>query len=184
MDIGSLLLIAAVILLVGVFVSRPFFEGRRPQMGAIFLAAEEKEHLRSSLMAERDRVLNALQELDFDHTLGKIPEEEYPQQRAALLKEGADMLRQLDAIQEEVHAQSVEERVEAAVAARRADAVHRGTPAPAFAAASGPLADDKLEHMIAERRNHQHEGAAGFCPSCGKPVQKSDQFCPKCGKRL
>ena len=34
----------------------------------------EEEHELSSLMAERERVINSLQELDFDFKLGKIPE--------------------------------------------------------------------------------------------------------------
>ena len=34
-------------------------------------------------MAERDRVINSLQELDFDFKLGKIPEEDYPVQRSS-----------------------------------------------------------------------------------------------------
>ena len=38
----------------------------------------EEEHELSALMAERDRVINSLQELDFDFKLGKIPEEDYP----------------------------------------------------------------------------------------------------------
>ena len=32
--------------------------------------------------ADRDRILNTLYELDFDYDLGKIPEEDYQQQRA------------------------------------------------------------------------------------------------------
>ena len=50
-------------------------------------------------MAERDRVINSLQELDFDFKLGKIPDEDYPAQRAELLQKGADILRKLDALQ-------------------------------------------------------------------------------------
>ena len=49
-----------------------------------------------ALLAERDRVVNALQELDFDFNLNKIPSEDYPVQRAALLQKGADILKKLD----------------------------------------------------------------------------------------
>ena len=41
-------------------------------------------------------MLTALSELDFDYTLGKIPEEDYPVQRTVLLQKGAGLLRQLD----------------------------------------------------------------------------------------
>ena len=51
------------------------------------------------LLANRENALNALQELDFDFKLGKIPAEEYSIQRASLLQMGAEVLRRLDEIQ-------------------------------------------------------------------------------------
>jgi predicted amidophosphoribosyltransferase len=41
-----------------------------------------------------------------------------------------------------------------------------------------------MEALIASRRRERPEKAAGFCPRCGKPVQKLDRFCPKCGTAL
>lgn len=40
----------------------------------------------------------------------------------------------------------------------------------------------EIEQMIHSRRMERSEQTAGFCPKCGKPVQKSDQFCPTCGE--
>lgn len=42
--------------------------------------------------------------------------------------------------------------------------------------------DREIEEMIHKRRKAREEQTAGFCPKCGKPVQKSDQFCPSCGE--
>jgi len=42
--------------------------------------------------------------------------------------------------------------------------------------------DREIEEMIHKRRKVREEQTAGFCPKCGKPVQKSDQFCPSCGE--
>ena len=95
MDIGSIFLILALLILVALFISRPFFES--PPVKTEGLTIQE-EHDYSSLMAERDRILNALQELDFDHVLGKIPDEDYPPQRALLLQKGTEVLKQLDKI--------------------------------------------------------------------------------------
>jgi hypothetical protein len=78
MDLGSVFLILALTILVGLFVSRPFFERQKAIPNG---KTSSLDHDRSALLAERDRVLNALKELDFDHTLGKIPEDEYPEQR-------------------------------------------------------------------------------------------------------
>lgn len=180
MDIGSIFLILALLILVIIFVSRPLFDRER-----LVTADREEDHTFSHLMAERDRILNALQELDFDHTLGKIPDDDYPSQRAVLLQRGARVLRNLDEIQAQESEDDLEERIEAAIAARRADAVARKeTKTEPVMAMAGASADDELELMISNRRRARQEKSAGFCSQCGGPVQKSDRFCPKCGNSL
>ena len=184
MDIGSILLILALFILVALFIARPLLDHKqsrgRAMQGEPKVSAQvtTEEQAYFTLLAERDRVLNALQELDFDYTLGKIPEEDYPGQRAGLVQRGATILRQIDAItQEEVT--SAEARLEAAIAARRITAEQK-VPEPNGVS----QADDPLEAMIAARRRSQAkaEKAAGFCARCGNPLQKSDRFCPKCGE--
>lgn len=202
--IGSILLILALGLFTAVFVARPFLSRTRATSPAARQAqqqAHQLEHQHSSLLAERDRTLNALQELDFDYALGKVPEEEYPAMRAELMTKGASVLRALDAFETSelgLPARvSAEERLEQAVAARRADAVSRQTRSErvreevALEAAGGPggavkaaRKPDPVEDMIASRKRSREESAAGFCPGCGKPVQKSDKFCSKCGRTL
>lgn len=172
MDIGSVFLILALLLLVGLFVSRPLFERK-----AVAVSREEHEH--SHLMAERDRILNALQELDFDHELGKIPESDYPAQRAALLQRGADILRQLDQYGHEASSERWEEQIESAIATRRR---HAGQPDKLHSTPT--QADDDLESLIAARRRSRQEKTAGFCSQCGRAVQVSDKFCPNCGSGL
>jgi hypothetical protein len=184
MEIGSIFLILALLLLVGLFVSRPFFNKNQARL---FSAPDQSDHERSALLAERDRVLTALWELDFDYTLGKIPEEDYSPQRAALLHKGANLLRQLDALQPgEDAGVDAEARLEATIAARRvstgaivADGPAGLVAAPAVIAAQ----DDEFEVLLANRRRVRQEKAAGFCPQCGQPIQKSDRFCPKCGAK-
>lgn len=177
MDIGSIFLVLGLLILVVLFISRPLFERTAT-------VVSQEEHELSSLLAERDRILTALQELDFDHTLGKIPEEDYPSMRTALLQQGADVLRKLDAYGSEVAESDVEARIEAAVAARRADARRLSPAAGNGGGARVAEADDDLEVLLANRRRARSEKSAGFCPKCGGPVQKSDRFCPKCGKTL
>ncbi|NLG96154.1 MAG: zinc ribbon domain-containing protein [Chloroflexi bacterium] len=178
--IGSLFLILALALLVALFVARPFlFRGAQTGKEDV-QHAREQDHLRSSLLAERDRVLTALQELDFDYSMGKIPEEDYPEQRAELMTRGAAVLRRLDELQpESAQHDPVEARIEAAVAARRADAAVN-----AAAGTTAATAEDELEELIASRKRARQEKAAGFCPGCGRPVQKSDKFCARCGRAL
>ena len=157
----------AVLVLVAMYLYAPFTNRRARRV-------TEEEHETSTLLAERDRVINSLQELDFDHNLGKIPDEDYPNQRANLLQKGAEILRRLDEIAPGSTQEDKEKSIERAVAARRADA----------SAAKPELSDDDLESMISSRRRGRKERSAGFCPKCGKPVMVTDRFCPSCGKSL
>jgi len=170
MELGSLFLVLAVVVIVGVYLYAPFTTHARHAR-----RAESNEV--SVLKAERDRVINSLQELDFDFNLGKIPAGEYPDQRASLLQKGADILRKLDELAP-VSSSSInaESRIEKATAAGRADA---GSKSPVFTDS-----DDELESMIVARRKQHGSKSAGFCPKCGKPVLVSDKFCPSCGKSL
>jgi hypothetical protein len=172
MDIGSIFLILALFLLVGVFISRPFIERNVRLVG-------EENRTRSALLAERDRILNALQELDFDHALGKIPEPDYPVQRASLLQRGAQVLREIDTLEGETQSRDdTGGRLEAVIEARRAEVSGE------FVASQGARADDDIETLIAARRRVRQGKAAGFCPKCGGPIRKTDQFCSRCGATL
>lgn len=175
MDIGSFFLILALLILVGLFVSRPFFEKKAT-------AVTRQEHDLSALLAEKDRTLTALQELEFDFVLGKIPEEDYPAQRALLVQRGADVLRRLDGLHGQVNLEKAEDRLEAVVAARR---VAQPTGAVASVGnGSGNHPDDQVEALIAVRRRNRQEKAGGFCHQCGGSLQQSDRFCPKCGAEI
>jgi len=193
MDVPSIFLILAVALLVGVFISRPFVNRHSATEELIRPAAEVSEIRRSSLLAERDRILVALQDLEFDFTLGKIPAENYPLQRTELLTNGAAVLRQLDELAGTTATSSAESRLEAVVAARRADAmvlahqpeaVAAGFPAPVGVRRAPAAGEDDIETMVAARRQARQEKAGGFCPKCGRPVAKSDKFCSRCGAIL
>ena len=171
MEIGSVFLVLAVVLGVGIYVTQPFLERRGRKITA-------EAHELSALMAERERVVNALQELDFDYNLRKIPAEDYPVQRAELLQKGAEILKQLDTLSpasQPASNRKAADRIESAVAARRADL------------SNAPIIvrdDDDVEALIASRRKVRKEKSGGFCPRCGKPVLVSDRFCPHCGKSI
>ena len=160
MDIGSIFLILALFLLTALYVARPLFERRS-------LAVSQEEQDLSALLAERDRILSALSELDFDHALGKIPEADYPVHRKQLLQRGAAILRQLDEYQKGAHA-DFRDRLELS----QNDAVESAQ------------ADDPIEALIAARRRSRQDPSGGFCPQCGGAVARSDRFCPKCGEPL
>ena len=174
MDIGSLFLVLALFILVGFFISRPFFERKSA-------AVTKQEHDLSALLAEKERTLTAIQELEMDFGLGKIPEDEYPVQRSQLLQHGADVLEQLDALQGQGFNQGSNKDLETAVAAGRISGAEAST---ANGNGNGAHPDDPLEALIAYRRRSRQGKAAGFCYKCGSPLQQSDRFCPKCGTAI
>ncbi len=169
MDIGAVILILAVLILIVVFISAPFMKKQRKQV--------QEDHEISSLLAENERILNALQEMDFDNKLGKIPSEDYPGMRKALMQKGVSILQQLDEYQQTSNPQEAEKFIEATIASRRVDSTMESNP-------EGVEADEELEALIAKRRNSQKAKSAGFCPKCGNPILMSDTFCPKCGNTL
>lgn len=168
MDIGSIFLILGLLLLVALFIGQPLMKRNATLVSVV-------EHEYSTLLAERDRIINTLQELDFDHTLGKIPEEVYPSQRALLLQQGAAVLREIDEYHGESDQENIQIRIEAAIDSLRADAKEPQDTR---------LEDDELESLIALRRRSRKGRSGGFCPQCGNALQLSDKFCPKCGASL
>ena len=159
MELGAIFLLLGVLVIVVMFVAQPFAEHWRVKA--------QSGHEISSLLAERERALNAMQELDFDYGLGKVPAEEYSTQRTVLLQKGADVLRRLDEIQG-AQISPTEEPIEPATAEQ-----------PSLL-----LSDEDLEDLIAKRRAARQQKTAGFCPKCGKPILQSDQFCPSCGQAV
>lgn len=168
MDLGAIFLSLAVLVLVGLFIYNPFLQKEQ----AVDVSGQDI----SGLLAERERILNALQELDFDNTLGKIPGEDYPLMRKTLMQQGVTTLRQLDELQKSVSVRDEEEILEAAIATHRVDS------------GDNKVADDEvdedIEAMIAKRRAAKSSRSAGFCAKCGQPILVADTFCPKCGNPL
>ncbi len=157
MDLAAILVLIALLLVITLYLVTPLLGNRSPR-------SPQETQAVSSLLAERERLLNALQELDFDFQLGKVPAEDYPAQRADLLQKGADILKQLDAL------------APSRPPARSPEARAAGT--------QSALNDDEIESMLAARRKARTSKSAGFCPRCGKPVLTTDKFCPNCGKSL
>jgi hypothetical protein len=161
MEPAAIFLLLIVLAIIVLFVTRPFFERRR-------VRDAESGHEFSFLLAERERLLTALQELEFDQALGKIPAEDYPAERATLLHKGAEVLHQLDNLTPGIPIQTGKKSLRSVSA-----------PTPAV-----PLSGEDLEDLLAKRRIARKDKTAGFCPKCGKPVLQSDVFCPFCGSTL
>ena len=165
MQLVSIFLALGIAVFVALYLYAPFRDRRARRV-------TPEEHELSALLAERERALSALQELDFDYKLGKVPEEDYPIQRANLLQKGAEILKRLDELVPQKARDSKDADMERAIASRR-----RKT-------AASNLTDDDIESMIVNRRKGRKMKTARFCPKCGKAVMVSDKFCTSCGKVL
>ena len=181
MDLGSLLLGLALLLLVAFIVARPILE-RRDMPDQEISRADQ-------LVAERESLLAALRDLDFDHATGKISDEDYTPQRAQFVAQGVAILKHLDALGPALpeHAVSAEDEIERAVAARRRSSLERRATPAARAVQS---ADDLIEAAVAARRKPapaQRPAPAPdgvTCSNCGALAKPGDRFCPKCGRVL
>jgi double zinc ribbon protein len=188
MDFGSLLLGFALLLLVGFVVARPLLEPHP--------APEKGISPADRLAAQRDSLLTALRDLDFDHATGKIGDDDYAPQRAQLVAQGVVVLKQLDALRPAMPqpAPNAADAVERAVAARRRPASDErrslaeegARPAPRTAQS----ADDRIEADVAARRKPasapRPAPALGgtTCANCGTRARPDDRFCPTCGAAL
>jgi hypothetical protein len=169
MDFGSVFVFLALLLLVGLYVSRPLFEKRSTALTPI-------EHQVSSLLAERDRVLDSIRELDMDYSMGKITPEDYRSQRAVMLQRGAEILRQLDGLMPEANLEVSESFPEAESVPQPA-----GLAQPSSLAVSSRDFNYDLENLVSARRQYKSVKAAGFCHQCGNPIHQQDRFCSRCG---
>jgi hypothetical protein len=148
MDIVSLLIILALALMAGAYIANPLLSQSR-------IAIEPGDRGISSLQAERDRALTALEELDMDHAMGKIGGEDYQDRRMELLAQGAGALRALDELYAEEAGSSSAEDLDAA-----------------------------LEAAVARLRATARHPVATNCPRCGEEIKERDVFCARCGEPL
>jgi hypothetical protein len=195
MDIGSILLGVAVLVLAAFLISQPLLDRGQQRAKTLSEADRLREH--------RDQLLVTLRDLDFDHASGKIQDEDYNPLRAKLVAEGAAVLKQLDELRPAA-SDRLESQLEQAIAARRqrpvaavapaapaddlerAIAARRRGTAPAAGPTSPAPADD-IEQAIAARRKVRpaaESGAKIYCPQCGQAALAGDKFCAKCGAKL
>lgn len=147
----GLLVILAIII---IFITRPFIKDIRDAN------VNNKEF--SVLLAEKENLLTLLRELDFDYSLGKIPEDDYPLQRVELVKRSALVMEELDAL------------MATSSKFNTTQGKHAGKA----------FTDEEIENLISIRRSKRAEQTRGFCPKCGKAIFRSDKYCPGCGNSL
>jgi NADH pyrophosphatase NudC (nudix superfamily) len=178
MTTGSILLGLALVVIVGLYVARPLLAPK--------VDSRPKKSIYNDLLANKEFYLIQIKSLELDYSTGKIPEEEYQQQRAALVAEAAATLKRIDEIeaaatqtdpQPEANLapispeMDVDADIEAAVSRLR-HSHHAPAPPGLERGLAAPVA------LSAERSEPK------FCPQCGQATDLGDKFCVNCGTKI
>ncbi len=154
MEFGSILIFMAILLPVIAYLAQPIMTGQG-------VAVSKRDQRLSWLEAERERLLAYIQEMDMDYSMGKMPPEDYEAERSLKLSQGADILRQIDAL--------TGKRGEKE--SRAADLVERSL-------------ESELEARVATMRKVKEGKVTQFCPQCGGEIYDADRFCSACGAEV
>jgi hypothetical protein len=162
MDLATVLVLAAMLILTAAFIARPLAAGEGQAVG-------ESERRLSALAAKQDQILAFLSELDADFAMGKILPEDHQQQRSEWLTRGAGVLKEIDELRAVPERSALEAHLEEEVARLRAGLRGETTDLEA-----------RLESEVAHLRGRLG-ATSGFCGNCGRPLISGDRFCSHCG---
>ena len=163
MDLATVVVLAAMLILTAAFIARPLAAGEGQAVG-------ESERRLSALAARQDQILAFLSELDADFAMGKILPEDHQQQRSEWLTRGVGVLQEIDQLREVPEQSALEAHLEEEVARLRAGP-------------GGETTSDleaRLESEVARLRGGLG-ATSGFCGNCGRPLASGDRFCSNCG---
>lgn len=144
MPLGTYLLALAVFLVLGLVIALPLFDRKRP--------AVKPMSRREALQQERQDIIRAIRELDFDHRTGKINDDDYKRVREEYVQRGAAVLRELNTLEEV----DVDEVIETKVAALR-------------------KTHDAVDAKHCPKCNSIVSDTDKFCPQCGHALQPARQ---------
>mgnify|MGYP001195538496 CR=1 FL=1 len=151
MSFPAVVVLIFVFLLSGIVIMRPFLE----DMDGESLPQEVYPEL-DSLLAEKERLLSAIEELDRDHQLSRISDDDYSNSRERLVHQTARVFQKLDQIQLPVE---------------------KTTPGT-------EIIDKELAGYIESGWKEIDLAGERTCASCGSQVAENDRFCRNCGTEL
>lgn len=123
------------------------------------------------LLARKDSTLRALKDLEFDHQVGKLSNEDYTRFYDRLSRQAVALIGQIEKVTPQISV--LDEAVEAEIAKRRRVLTGRnGATKPVVAA---PVAAGTLAASAGDG------ATATFCTECGIRLQPGFKFCANCG---
>ncbi len=148
----------------------------------------------TDLLGRKDAVMAAIKDLEFDHKVGKLSEEDYRRYDQRLRRQAIGLIQQIEQVAPQ--STSLDAALEAEIAHRRKVQAERPVPAapapsPAAAPVAAPVAAASPAHPeappLAPARSAAGNGApalaAGvrFCTHCGGRLEPQHRFCAQCG---
>ena len=123
----------------------------------------------TELLSRKDGVLTAIKDLEFDHQVGKLSEEDYQRFNFRLRQQAVGYLQQIDKLAPQ--SAQLDDALEVEIARQRkirtgqvaANGKGAAAAAPATVSVSTP------------------EAAVRFCTACGQPLAPNHKFCANCG---
>lgn len=136
----------------------------------------------NELLTEKETLLAAIKEIDFDYKTGKLSDEDYQELQEAYKSKALSVMEEIDRRENELGL-ALEAEVEKEIEASRKKKKSTQT----LKVMKGELHCPKCSNL--------YYGGDKFCPSCGHVVQllcqscghtleKTDRYCPNCGKTL
>ncbi len=150
MTIGSILLVVALLMLVGLYLVRPFLKKEDE--------AERPFTQRERLLNEKEAILAEIQQTDFDFETGKIPADAHERERTLLMAQAADVLRRID--EYDAQPDPVDTEIEAAVAQMR----QQETPVTTVTPTAVPA---NRQGKFCPQCGSPIDAGDKFCTSCG-----------------
>jgi photosystem II stability/assembly factor-like uncharacterized protein len=108
---------------------------------------------------QRTLTIEALRDLEFEHRLGNLTDEDYLRLKERYTRRAISLLQQAESADK-----AIDDDIELAVRALRGTVPLRAGSAPRVAAATGAAS------------------AAAACAYCGRALGPEDRFCPSCGR--
>ncbi|NJN83677.1 MAG: zinc ribbon domain-containing protein [Caldilineaceae bacterium] len=118
----------------------------------------------ADLVERKDSILIAIKELEFDHQVGKISDEDFERFNLRLRRQAIAYIQQIEQLAPQ--SQALDQALEAEIATMRKTQGQKAETAPR------PADIDSAPST--------HE-TASFCTNCGKEVASAHNFCAHCG---
>jgi hypothetical protein len=167
----TLLFLAALAAGVVLFVLFPVFA----RYGEVSTTPTADARKRKDLSEQKERLYDAIKDLDFEHRAGKLSDADYQKVRSDLVSQAAAIIAQLDEVPEPGVPAELHQQTQREAPAESAQVTPPEEPTCASCGQVNP-AGARFCFQCGERI-----AAPASCPECGAELPKEARFCTSCG---